>query len=235
MKMIGKPLTRAVLFAAILAALCSLPMTALAAGWEKRENGSWSYRQEDGSLLVSGLTPDGYYIDSSGVWWETREIMGISIPNRNSFLASSQAGSLTSFEPELTKAMNVIVKECGSIRSITLDESSITYWSEGTDGERELMCLYKDLETDGYRLRISCALTPRKGSQARASWYDYQVMQLLLTKISRAGVQLSEAIYSSWELDNSYGLKSGQWVAAGDASINYEAISGAGIYYIAVR
>lgn len=233
MNQLWKQLSRAVFLAAVFTMVCSLP--AMAAGWEKHGDGSWSYRQEDGSLLVSGLTPDGYYIDGSGIWWEARDIMGIRIPNRNSFLTASQAGSLTTFEPELTKAMGVIVKECGNIRSITLEENSITYWSEGTDNERELMCLYKDTATDGYRLRISCALTPRKGSQAKVSWYDYQVLQLLLAKISRAGAQISEAIYSSWELDNSYGLKNGQWVAAGDASINYEAISGAGIYYIAVR
>ena len=36
-------------------------------GWRKVEN-NWYYFLDDGSMLVSAMTPDGEYVDADGVW-----------------------------------------------------------------------------------------------------------------------------------------------------------------------
>ena len=36
-------------------------------GW-RFVNGYWYYFQEDGSMLVNGMTPDGYFVDEYGRW-----------------------------------------------------------------------------------------------------------------------------------------------------------------------
>lgn len=62
--------------------------------------------------------------------------------------------------------------------------------------------------------------------------YDYQILSAILLKVSPAGMKLAEAVYSSWEDDNQYGVKSGEWVFVDDAWMTYEGESGAGMYRI---
>lgn len=222
--------------AAALALILSLTVsgTVFGAGWQQTSEG-WRYQNEDGTWFTNGFTPDGYYIDGSGIWTEKEVILGVTLPGRNEFLTASMAGSLTGWEQDLKKAMETIVKEKGNIRSFTLEDGRVTSYGLTKDGERELFSFYKSAEDDGYVLRLKCALTKSVGRTPLSSWYDYQVLSLLFRKFSRTGGQLAEAVYSSWEEDNSYKLKNGQWVPAGDAFIRYEAADGAGFYYIKSR
>ncbi len=41
---------------------------AMANGWVQGADGKWYYLQQDGRMAVDMTTPDGYYVDSDGVW-----------------------------------------------------------------------------------------------------------------------------------------------------------------------
>ncbi len=223
--------------AAVLTICCVMPVTVHGAGWEKAEKGTWRYQREDGSYVANALTEDGYYIDGSGIWQESRSVLGVEIPNRNHFLRASQAGSMMEFEDMLFGMLRTIGEDCGNVRGVSLEERGIYYFLidgqyKGESSEKELFSFYKDDDTDGYVLRLKCSLSTVSGSKARTSWYDYQVLSGILGRVSATGAQLAEAVYSSWEKDNVYGLKAGQWVRVGDAMVKYEAASGTGIYYM---
>lgn len=218
------------LLAVSLALILSFPGTAFGAGWEKQSGGGWRYQREDGSYLCDGFSHDGYYVDDSGIWREETEILGAKVANGNTFLTPSQAGSMVTFEKELKPMMERIGKDCGNVRSITLEEKRITYFALEDNKERELFSFYKDGET--YVLRLKSHLSDTRGSKARSSWYDYQILSAILLKVSPAGMKLAEAVYSSWEDDNQYGVKNGGWVLVGDAWMTYEGESGAGMYRI---
>lgn len=225
------------LLAVLLVFMSLLPETAHGAGWEKADGGQWRYQKEDQTYLYDGFSDDGYYVDANGIWQEKQNILGVEIANRNSFLPSSQAGSLTAFEQDLKPIMQAVGKDCGNSRSITLEEQRITCFglinqTSNTQTEQELFSFYKDSATDGYILRIKCHLTKVKGAKPRTSWYDYQILSAVLTKISPAGLKLADAIHSSWEEDNQYGIKSNEWTRVGDMLVRYESAQGTGIYYI---
>lgn len=208
------------------------PLTVAAQGWEKLENSDWRYQKEDGSYLTDSYTPDGYYMDGNGIWKEKQEFLGEEISAPNSFRTASQTGSLTDFSDMLSSMCRRISEDCGDVREAAATEEEIVWLRTGEQQEMELFRFYKIPDTDGYALRLKCSLTKTAGTKPRASWYDYQVLSGLLCRISASGGQLADAVYSSWEEDNSHGLKAGEWVRAGDAMIKYESISGAGIYEI---
>ena len=218
--------------AAALAINIACPLTAAAAGWEQLENGSWRYQKEDGSYLAGGFSPDGYYIDGSGIWMASREILGTGIASRNSFLRASQAGSMTEFSGMFRTMLEDITDNCGSVRGAAMEDQGISWFLVGEKEEKELFSFYKNTETDGYTLRLKCSLTRAEGTKPRASWYDYQVLSAILCSVSASGAQLAEAVYLSWEEDNAYGLKAGSWVQVGDAMVKYESAAGAGVYTI---
>ena len=232
MRNMKKGMKSGLVLAAAVLTIGSMTITSLAAGWEKQKEGEWKYQNEDGSYLANGFAPDGYYIDGSGLWASETDILTAKVPNRNHFLRASEAGSLTSWQPQIVKAMDILTKECGDVRGFALEDSKITYYTIDGETETELMSFYKDSVNDGYCLRLKCALSSDKGTVARTSWYDYQVMRLLVSMVSRTGNEVADAIYSSWESNNTHGLKFGQWVPAGDTQILYDAVSGAGIYHI---
>ena len=208
---------------------CLFSDTAFGAGWERVDGGGWRYVQEDGSFVHDGFSPDGYYVDSSGIWRENREILGARIPNRNTFLTASQAGSLLSWEERMRAMMKTVGEDCGESRSVTLEDKRITYLGPE---DQELFSFYKEEATDGYILRLKCKLSNTRGSKNNTIWYDFQALSAFLAGVCPGGVVVSEAIYSSWEETNSYGLKNGTWIPAGGVLIRYEAVSGAGIYHI---
>jgi len=221
--------------ALLLAMLCAFPETAFGAGWERQPDGGWRYQKEDGSYLYDGFSADGYYVDTSGIWWEHQEILGGRVASRNTFLTPDQAGSLESFADDLRPMLETIGRDCGNVRSMALEEKRITCFALKDQTEQELFSFYKDEEGTGYVLRIKCRLSNTKGLKARSSWYDYQLITAILARVSPAGRKVAEAVYSSWKEDNQYGIKSKEWVLAGDTWIRYEAVQGAGLYYIAGR
>ncbi len=61
---------RAAAFAALIGAAfwAAAPLTAYAGSWVQDENGDYRYYEEDGTMLTNTVTPDGYYVDDTGVW-----------------------------------------------------------------------------------------------------------------------------------------------------------------------
>lgn len=228
-----KPLT--VLLQGVMASLvlsCTVSLTAAAQGWEKAENDDWRYQNEDGSYLADNYTPDGYYMDGNGIWTEKREFLGVDVLAPNSFQSASQIGSLADCSDMFSSMLKRISEDCGDVRGAAFEEGEVIWFLKEDRQERELFRFYKIPETDAYALRLKCSLTREKGTDLRISWYDHQVLSGLLCRISASGAQLADAIYSSWEENNLYGLKAGKWVRVGDAMIKYESVSGAGIYEI---
>lgn len=219
---------RAAALALAVSLLC--PEAAWAAGWENTGNG-WRYQKEDGSYLADGLSPDGYYIDGSGLWTENTVILGLKLPNRNSFLRASQLGSMTGLESDLRVLVKAVTSDCGNVRGAGMEDRGITWFLNG-DTEQELFAFYKDTSSDGYTLKVSCSFSRARGTKPRGSWYDYQVLTALLCRVSATGPQIAEAVWSSWQDENAYGIKPGGWVRVGDAEVSYESTSGAGIYRI---
>ncbi|MDO4265442.1 MAG: hypothetical protein Q4C63_03130 [Eubacteriales bacterium] len=210
--------------------LTAVPFSAFGAGWIQ-SGSAWRYQNEDGSYAADAFTPDGYYIDGGGLWYDYVEILGLRVKNHNYFLTSSTAGSLTGWREDLDLILTKIDQDCGEVRDFLIEDNAVTYVRllDGQE-EQELFRLEKDMATDGYQLTLKTPLTKATGSRLRASYYDYQVLYALLSKVSRTGAMLSDAIYSSWEEKNAYGLKVGEWIAVGDSLVSYEAANRAGIY-----
>ena len=225
---------RSVVRTLIVLVLCMsiLPMQVFAAGWQNQGKGNWIYQKEDGNKIADGFTPDGYYIDGSGIWKENISILGTDFPARRSFLASSKAGSFVDYEKSMASLLKAAAKDCGDVRSIILEHDQIRYEAIADKTETELMSFYKNTKDDGYVLRLKSGLSWTQGRTIHTSWYDCQMVRAWMHMISRTGDQGAQAIYSSWESTNDYGLKLGSWVAVGDMLIRYDVSNGAGLYYI---
>ena len=55
--------------AAIMAAVSLFAPPAYAAGWVNDASGYY-YVQDDGAVLANTMTPDGYYVDGNGKWFQ---------------------------------------------------------------------------------------------------------------------------------------------------------------------
>jgi len=201
------------------------------AQWQQNGNGSWSYANEDGSILTNDFTPDGYYVDGSGCWRESVNVLGAEIPARNSFLASSDQ-SLMDFQEMLQEIHKTLERDMGGRRGFAASDSCIRYFHMDKEKRSDRFSFAREPGSGGYVLELRCPLVREKGSPAVASWYDYQVLRALFLKVSRSGDMLADAIYESWEGGNAYGLGLGKQVQVGDAFVSYEAVNGAGIYRI---
>lgn len=214
--------------AGILTAGSSLPVWA---GWISNGDQSWGYQKEDGSFVTDGFSPDGYYLNGEGRWYEKISVLGVEIMGQNIFL-ESQSMSFSDWNPALEKFADRMTEEMGNKRGFTISESELAcYMTEGSKGTKRLM-LHRETESRGYRLEISCPLRKDRGYPVSAAWYDYQTLRFFLLHISRCGDKLADAVYQSWESDNAYGLKIGQWVRVGDCQIRYSPGNGTGIYEI---
>ncbi len=231
-----------------MAALLALaPVSeARAAGWIEVNGGNWKYQREDGSYVADGFTPDGYYIDSTGTWKAEYEFLGMLLKNTNTFLTPAAAGSFLKWESDMTYMMDAILDELDGTRGIELSEQEVGLYAITNNTGRELLNFYKAQDGESYVVSLKCPLNTTKASSTttrisnsvtrtktvNAAWYDYQVLIGLLSKVSRTGPKLADALYSSWMSTNAYGLERDQWVAVGDALVRYEAADGEGLYYI---
>lgn len=231
-----------------MAALLALaPVSeARAAGWIQQDNNTWKYQREDGSYIADGFTPDGYFIDGSGVWKAEYEFLGMRLKNTNTFTTPAQAGSFLNWESDMTYMMDSILDELDGVRGIELSEQEVGLYAIYNNTGRELLNFYKSQDGESYVVSLKCPLNTTKASTTttrisnrvtrtktvNAAWYDYQVLIALLSRVSRTGPKLADALYSSWVSTNAYGLERDKWVAVGDALVRYEAANGEGLYFI---
>ena len=242
-KRMGKRITALGMAALLaLAPVCE----ARAAGWVQRRTGEWIFQREDGSFVADGFTPDGYFIDGTGVWKSEYQFMGMTFKNTNTFLTPAQAGSFLTWEKDMISMMDVVLSELDGTRGIELSEEEVGLYAIYNNTGRELLNFYKSQDGESYVVTLKCPLNTTKASSTttsisnqvtrtktvNAAWYDYQVLIALLSRVSRTGPKLADALYSSWMSTNAYGLERDQWVAVGDALVRYEAENGEGVYLI---
>ena len=226
-----------VMITAVFSGSALFPGSVLAGnpGWQN-EDGVWHYYQGDGSHLVSAITPDGYLVDENGVWEQKNySILGVSVDSPDRFCTASQMGDWSSLLEQLNAVNRQIQLVLEEKRVFHVYGDSIEYCRKSGDTETLLLGLYKDTDTNGYRLNLSVDLGNRNMDLSKASTYDYQVFLFLCAKISSSPAVVADAIYSSWQEQNAYGLQRLIPVSVADADISYDVAEGVGIYYLTAR
>ena len=221
---------KAILLGALLAAV--LPSAAYGAQWVEGTDGTWSYEQDDGTWLTNGFSPDGYYVDGSGKWYDSLTILETSVPSRNSFRSSQEEVIFAGCEDIFNQVQETLYRDLGNVRRFRLSNQRLGYGRTDGDQYTELFSLEQNREKGEFTLTVRCPLTRKYQGNIPMSWYDFQCLRVVTNLLSRTGDQLAEAVYYSWEGDNRYGVKLEQWTQVGDAWISYRAAEGAGIYSI---
>lgn len=234
-------------------ATCTLAASGSPAGqWQQGENGLWYYYgpdgelrtgwqqiggiyyylYEDGHCAVNEVTPDGFRVDGSGAWYEVKkEILGheITVPAR--FIPSASMGEDWGNQKAFLDGLNQsLSKGFAGGRKLSVTPEAVEYVSV-KEGNRYLG-LYKDSETGGYRLDIQVKLDRSSTDMELAATYNYGIFQALLSMISSSPDQLSEAVCSSWQGQNTYGLSRGTYRQVGDCQVSYESGQGYGKFFI---
>lgn len=217
------------LLAGVLAASLSFPAFA---GWEVKMDGYYSYTLENGETLKDGFSEDGYYVDSSGYWKSSNVIFFTEIPARNYFVKASANQGWAGSKSVIDGLKTVVSMGMAPIRNLKVGDDLIEYVRLSDKEETLLFSLTTDKENDGYVLKLATSLSKDSTGTVTMAWYDYQVLRVLMASFSRTGDKISDAVYSSWEAKNSYGLSMQDWVLVGDSEIRYTAGNGVGYYSI---
>lgn len=222
------------------------------AGSWKQENGQWYYCDENGGMLtgwiqvggkyyylyddghcaMNEITPDGYRVDGSGAWYEVKKsILGQEFEVPALFVLPASMGEGWGRNGEALKELGRGVSfELAQSRKLSISEYGLEYLSP--DGKTRYMGLYKDFETQGYRLDLGLRLDRTNAEGNTVSEYDYGVFQAFLASVSSTPDELGEAIYSGWQGQNVYGISRSMPITAGDCRVTYEAGQGYGRFYI---
>ena len=224
--------TAGALFLALALLVPAVP--AYAAGWIK-ESGVSRFQLDDGSMLRDRMTPDGYFVDSDGVWkQEGQVILDQRIQSPMRFIHGYEqnfAGCLDMLNTFNSRIQSV----ANGQRIFHLYRDGITYSALADNKETPILNLTADSQTGGYRLRISGNIGSGAFIARNIHSYDYEVFRYLCTLVSNRPSYLIDAIYQSWQAENHYGINMTNWVAAGDCAILLEVENGVGIYRIAPR
>ncbi len=238
--------TAAAVIAGVLLALGLPEQAVLAAEWVQRDDGWYYYRQDgspgsgwiqdkgcyyyladQGRCLADCLTPDGYYVDGSGAWYQrSAALMGVTFQAPERFPALDEpwagAGAMVLFRGSIEDAFEK--------RTIRIQEGAIEYLS-GKD-QTVLAGLYKEPDKGAYRLDLSMGLDRLSDNIRSAATYDYAVFRALVYHISSSPELLEDAIYSSWQEANTWQIRRDGQVRVGDCQVSYVSDEGCGHYYI---
>ena len=219
--------------AALMAAV-SLFAPPAYAGWVNDGGGDY-YVQDDGTVLVNTITPDGYYVDENGKWvQEHLTIFGQDFTSPQRFTPMSWQ----SFENYLSvvNGMNTRIQNAApGRRAIHLYRDGMSLCAVENQQEIPLLVLMEDTATGGYRLRISTNLGSGGFVETDLRSYDYEVFRFMCAIISNRPSILADAIYQSWQRENRYGINMVSWAAVADTKVMVEVENGTGIYRIAPR
>ena len=185
---------------------------------------------DEGKLLVNTITPDGYFVDANGEWYQrTATLLG------EEFCAPKKFPALTDSwaEKDAFLSLRSKIRAVFANRKLKISDSSIEYVTEVNEKEQVLMGIYKMSETNSYRFDISVSLDPSSTELNLAETYDYMVFRAMLYQISSTPDHLERAIYSSWEDNNQWNIGRHHWIWIGDSWLKYTAIAGSGHYYVA--
>lgn len=202
------------------------------AGWQQ-EGENWQYYNEENRLLVSELTPDGYYVDENGNWRKnSTQALGMDIAVPDRYCTPEEMGDWSRILVELNQVKDKVYEDMGEMRSFHVYEDAVVYCRVSGDTETELISLSKNEAEQGYRLALAVNLGTRSGRRSLASTCDYGVFRFLLAKISHYPEQAVDAIYESWQGKNSWNVNREQDVSVMDLRIRCDVENGKGIYQI---
>ena len=220
--------------AAIMAAVSLFAPPAYAAGWVNDASGYY-YVQDDGAVLANTMTPDGYYVDGNGKWFQEHlTILGQDFTSPQKFTPMSGQ----SFENYLSvvNGMNTRIQNAApGRRAIHLYRDGMSLCAVEDQQEFPLLVLTEDTACGGYRLRISANLGSGGFVDTDLRTYDYEVFRFMCAIISNRPSILADAIYQSWQRENRYGINMVSWAAVADTKVMVEVENGTGIYRIAPR
>ena len=220
--------------AAIMAAVSLFAPPAYAAGWVNDASGYY-YVQDDGAVLANTMTPDGYYVDGNGKWFQEHlTILGQDFTSPQKFTPMSGQ----SFENYLSvvNGMNTRIQNAApGRRAIHLYRDGMSLCAVENQKETPLLVLSEDTTSGGYRLRISTNLGSGGFVDTDLRTYDYEVFRFMCALISNRPSILADAVFQSWQRDNHYGINMFSWVPVADTMVLLEVENGAGIYRIAPR
>lgn len=238
------------------AAVTSMAAPGTSGDWRQEQDGRWYYYDEggtmctgwievggkhyylyeDGHCAMNEITPDGFRVDADGAWYEAkRELLGQEFPLPAGFQNSISMGDgWGGAQAALNGAAGKISADSGGKRKLLIDSTAIEYKSavKSTKDDARYMGLYKDSTTGGYRLDIFILLDRNSETQSLGEALDYEVFKAMLTTVSSTPDQLEEAVYSSWQGDNSWNISRAAIISVGDCSVIYEAGQGYGRYYL---
>lgn len=207
------------------------PDGTMATGWIEI-GGKHYYLYEDGHCALNEVTPDGYRVDGSGAWYEIKkDILGVSFPVPARFVPAGTKGEPWTASGEALLALGTKIETAFlKGRKLSVNSDGVEYRS--SKSETKYMGLYRDYDSNGYRLDLRIRLEPGSTDENRAATFDYAVFQALLASVSSAPDLLAEAVISSWQDQNAYGISRGAYVAVGDCEVKFEAGDGYGKYFI---
>lgn len=202
-------------------------------GWVKNSN-RWYYYQ-NGELLTSSMTPDGFYVDESGMWEQkTITVLNEKIKAPTQFLPNRDMGNWDRIYDMLNRMNQYIYNQTSKAREFRLYEDSVVYNRIDGNNQTELLSLRKS-SNGGYQIRISTNLGTGTVRKNLLSTYDYQVLRFFCAVISSTPERLADALYGSWQSSNPSGLSMWAETPVGDAMVKCDAESGTGIYNITQR
>ncbi|MCR5178877.1 MAG: SH3 domain-containing protein [Lachnospiraceae bacterium] len=204
----------------------------------------WYYVDANGNRLTDCFSSDSYYVDSNGARFAAKEILGARIGQRNSWMTAHEAGGFDCFVAGATVLQNAFNKNIDGARAISVYSNHVMLRSvvrtDNSQTTEERLALYKNDDINGYTIMVRTSLGGDRlallnGTSAAVNpmpEYDYGTLRFFTNMVSRCGDKVAAAIYSSWEDNNEYDLKMGEWIRVGDTMIRYMPTNGAGLYEI---
>lgn len=255
----------------------SLPALGAEPGWSRQEDG-WHYYLEDGSaavgwvevegksyyipqeggMLSDTVTPDGYYVDPDGAWYERKETIletEFQAPVRVCDPSWEWSGkeSLNGMRTKLSQRFS-------GNRSFRVGDNAVEFvkieTGEGTASgnasvvgrigaisgstssagrkstETVLLGLYREPGQGRYRMDIRAALDGERAENSRTASCNYEVFRAMAYQVSSVPDLLAGALYSAWEEENVWGIGREQWIRVGDCQVKYSSGDGYGRFYI---
>ena len=196
-------------------------------GWVQ-DRGLYYYLDSDGACLTNQITPDGYYVDVNGAWYQrTTELLSnkFKAPEKFPAVSSSWIGE------KALKGMQKDIDNLFETRRIRITDTSVEYLS-GTSKEVPLIGIYKNIENGSYQIDLRTDLDKASTREDRAATYDYMIFKAFLYQITSTPELLEDAVYSSWEGDNCWKISRIDYRTVGDVLVKYTAGNGYGCYNI---
>ena len=153
----------------------------------------------------------------------------VELPDR--YRSSVSAGSFLTEMAPLERLNTRIRKLIGEQRLFYVYEDSIQYRKADSGQGTFLMGIYKSPSDGGWRLKLSGHLN-KAANRTVEETCDYAVLRFLLAQVSHVPERISEAIYDSWQGNNSYGINMRMPVKVGDVAMMYTVEDGAGVYIL---